>query len=115
MAASAGVRYGRDISRQPRLRDLTRIRRLLTWYLADIDTYILARQWTKISQEEAFAGRCAEVGEDVGLANVAARIARELMRRNRSRWADPARDQAVWNRSSKRHTRVLTGVPDADR
>ncbi len=59
---------------------LTATRRDLSWYPTEVDAYILACQWVRVSQEEAFAGRCAEVGDDVGSANVTARIARDLMR-----------------------------------
>src|SRR5205814_9534229 len=37
-------------------------------------------QWQRIGEEEAFAGRCAEVGDEVGAAVVTARLARDLMR-----------------------------------
>ncbi|WP_372348062.1 DUF4037 domain-containing protein [Streptomyces sp. KL116D] len=40
----------------------------------------LACQWQRISQEEAFVGRRAEVGDDLGSAVVAARLVRDLMR-----------------------------------
>ena len=63
--------------------DLTRItpaRRLLQWYPSDIERYILACQWRRIAQEEAFPGRCAEVGDDLGSAIVTSRISRDIMR-----------------------------------
>ncbi|HEV2343482.1 MAG TPA: DUF4037 domain-containing protein [Actinocrinis sp.] len=53
---------------------------LLAWYPDDLWRYVLACQWTRISQEEAFVGRCGEVGDELGSAVVAARLARELMR-----------------------------------
>ena len=40
----------------------------------------LQGQWQKLSQEEAFVGRTAEVGDDLGSAVAAARQVRELMR-----------------------------------
>jgi hypothetical protein len=40
----------------------------------------MAGQWQRISQEEAFPGRCAEAGDDLGSAVVTARLARDLMR-----------------------------------
>jgi hypothetical protein len=41
---------------------------------------VLARQWQRIAQEEAFPGRCAEVGDELGSAIVTARLVRDLMR-----------------------------------
>lgn len=42
--------------------------------------YALSCQRKRISQEEAFVGRCGEVGDELGSAVVAARLVRELMR-----------------------------------
>jgi len=42
--------------------------------------YLLACQWQRIGQEEAFPGRCAEAGDDLGSVVVTARLARDLMR-----------------------------------
>lgn len=42
--------------------------------------YVLACQWKRISQEEAFVGRCGEVGDELGSAVVCARLVRDLMR-----------------------------------
>jgi hypothetical protein len=55
-------------------------RRALSWYPDDIWRYALACQWQRIGQEEAFVGRCGEVGDELGSAVVAARLARDLMR-----------------------------------
>jgi hypothetical protein len=52
----------------------------LDWYPHDVWLYILACQWLRIAQEEAFAGRCAEVGDEIGAAVVAARLVRDMMR-----------------------------------
>ncbi|MFJ9622713.1 DUF4037 domain-containing protein [Streptomyces sp. NPDC101181] len=59
---------------------LTRARRELAWYPDQVWRYLLACQWQRISQEEAFVGRCAEVGDDLGSAVVAGRLVRDLMR-----------------------------------
>ncbi|WP_042401846.1 DUF4037 domain-containing protein [Streptacidiphilus carbonis] len=59
---------------------LTAARAALSWYPDDVWRYLLACQWQRISQEEAFVGRTAEVGDDLGSRVVAARLARELMR-----------------------------------
>jgi hypothetical protein len=55
-------------------------RRALEWYPDDVWRYILACQWLRLSQEEPFIGRCAEVGDELGSAVVAARQVRELMK-----------------------------------
>ncbi|MFJ6214850.1 DUF4037 domain-containing protein [Streptomyces sp. NPDC092296] len=55
-------------------------RAALAWYPHDLWLHLLACQWQRISQEEAFVGRCGEVGDELGSAVVAARLVRELMR-----------------------------------
>lgn len=52
----------------------------LAWYPDQVWRYLLACQWQRISQEEAFVGRCAEVGDGLGSAVVAGRLVRDLMR-----------------------------------
>jgi hypothetical protein len=59
--------------------ELSRVRAGLTWYPHDIWLYVLSCQWRRISQEEAFPGRCAEAGDELGSAVVTARLARDLM------------------------------------
>jgi hypothetical protein len=67
---------------------LSAARAAVAWYPDDVWRYLLACQWKRIEQEEAFPGRCAESGDDLGSAIVAARLARDairlalLMRRN---------------------------------
>ena len=60
--------------------ELTRVRAGLAWYPRDVWLYLLACQWQRIGQEEAFPGRCAEAGDDLGSVIVTARLARDLMR-----------------------------------
>jgi uncharacterized protein DUF4037 len=55
-------------------------RTALAWYPDDVWHYVLACQWHRIAQEEAFPGRCAETGDELGSAVVAARLIRDLMR-----------------------------------
>ncbi|HEX9518740.1 MAG TPA: DUF4037 domain-containing protein [Streptosporangiaceae bacterium] len=55
-------------------------RAALAWYPDDVWRYVLACQWARIGQEEAFPARCAEVGDELGSAVVAARLSRDLMR-----------------------------------
>lgn len=62
------------------LRELDRVRDLLAWYPPDVWRYVLACQWTRIGQEEAFVGRCGEVGDRLGSAVVAARLVRDVIR-----------------------------------
>jgi hypothetical protein len=62
------------------LGDISRVRTMLAWYPGDVWRYLLACQWQRISQEEAFAGRAAEVGDELGSALAAARVVRDLMR-----------------------------------
>jgi Domain of unknown function (DUF4037) len=59
---------------------LTRARTALSWYPLDVWRYVLSCQWSRIAEEEAFPGRCAEAGDELGSAVVTARLARELMR-----------------------------------
>ncbi|MEY2424505.1 MAG: hypothetical protein QOI61_77, partial [Actinomycetota bacterium] len=46
--------------------ELTRIRDFLAWYPEDVWLWMIACQWQRISQEEAFVGRTAEVGDELG-------------------------------------------------
>ena len=62
------------------LGQLAPLRTALSWYPHDLWLHVLACQWRRISQEEAFVGRCGEVGDELGSAVVAARIVRDLMR-----------------------------------
>jgi hypothetical protein len=60
--------------------ELTAVRAALAWYPHDIWQWLIACQWRRVAQEEAFVGRTAEVGDELGSAVVAARLARDLMR-----------------------------------
>lgn len=62
------------------INELTELRSRLQWYPDDVWRYVLAAQWTRIGQEEAFVGRTAEAGDDLGSRLIAARLAREVMR-----------------------------------
>jgi hypothetical protein len=59
---------------------LAPLRTALAWYPRDVSLFAVARQWQRISQEEAFAGRCAEAGDEIGASIVTARIVRDLIR-----------------------------------
>jgi hypothetical protein len=60
--------------------ELTHVRGKLAYYPDDVWLWLIACQWRRIAQEEAFVGRTAEVGDDLGSQVVAARLARDLMR-----------------------------------
>jgi hypothetical protein len=55
------------------LGELERARELLTYYPRDVWYYMLAAQWLKIFEEQAFIGRCGQVGDDLGAAVIATR------------------------------------------
>ncbi|WP_285774768.1 DUF4037 domain-containing protein [Microtetraspora sp. NBRC 13810] len=55
-------------------------RATLRWYPADLWRYILACQWDRIAESEAFPGRCGEAGDDLGSAVLTARLAADLQR-----------------------------------
>ncbi|HMC51547.1 MAG TPA: DUF4037 domain-containing protein [Acidimicrobiales bacterium] len=52
----------------------------LGWYPEQVWLWALGCQWRRIAQEEAFVGRAAEVGDELGSRILAARIARDLVR-----------------------------------
>src|SRR4051794_24859797 len=60
--------------------ELTRARRTLAWYPDEVWLWLMACQWRRIAQEEAFVGRAAEVGDQLGSRVVAARLVRDLVR-----------------------------------
>lgn len=62
------------------LGELKRVRSMVHYYPHDVWLYLLAAQWRRISQEEAFVGRCGEVGDELGSCIIAARLVRDLMR-----------------------------------
>jgi Domain of unknown function (DUF4037) len=59
---------------------LTGVRRRLAWYPDDVWRWLVACQWRRIEQEEAFVQRTAEVGDDLGSHVVAGRLVRDMMR-----------------------------------
>jgi hypothetical protein len=59
---------------------LRRVRARLAWYPDQVWRWLLACQWHRLAQEEAFVARTAEVGDDAGSAVVAARLVRDIMR-----------------------------------
>ncbi len=62
------------------LNQLEPIRKKFNYYPHDVWLYLLCCQWTKISQEEAFVGRCSDVGDELGSKLVTTRIVSHMMR-----------------------------------
>jgi Domain of unknown function (DUF4037) len=60
--------------------ELTEIRSALARFPDDVRMWMLAAQWQRIAQEEAFVGRTIETGDLLGSRLVCGRLARELMR-----------------------------------
>ena len=59
---------------------LTALRDSLSWYPDQVWRWVLACQWRRLAQEEAFVARTAEVGDELGSAVTAARQVRDMMR-----------------------------------
>ncbi|HEV7210316.1 MAG TPA: DUF4037 domain-containing protein [Blastococcus sp.] len=59
---------------------LAAVREALTWYPEQVWRWILACQWHRLAEEEAFVARTAEVGDATGSAVNAGRLVREMMR-----------------------------------
>jgi hypothetical protein len=62
------------------LGELAPLRDRLRWYPEQLWWWAMACQWERIAEEEAFPGRCAEVGDDVGCRVLTARLVRDLVR-----------------------------------
>jgi hypothetical protein len=62
------------------LGELERVRTALAWYPDEVWLWLLACQWQRIGQEEAFVGRAAEVGDELGSRLIVGRLARDLIR-----------------------------------
>lgn len=73
-----GVVSGRVHSDGPGV--LTEVRGRLRWYPDEVWRWLLASQWHRLAQEEAFVARTAEVGDDLGSRLVAARLVRDAQR-----------------------------------
>jgi hypothetical protein len=59
---------------------LAELRGSLSWYPEQVWRWLLACQWRRLAQEEAFVARTAEVGDELGSATTAARLVRDVMR-----------------------------------
>jgi hypothetical protein len=60
--------------------DLRRVREALREFPRDVWLYRMACQWQRLSQAESFVGRCAEVGDALGMTIVSARIVKDAMK-----------------------------------
>jgi hypothetical protein len=62
------------------LGELEPIRHRFSYYPKDVWLYMLAAQWNRIFEEQAFVGRCGDVGDELGSMMIAARQVKNLMR-----------------------------------
>ncbi len=60
--------------------ELAALRDRLAYYPRDIWLYLMAAQWRRIAQQEAFVGRAGDAGDDLGSRLLAAAIVHDLMR-----------------------------------
>lgn len=60
--------------------ELGQVRALLAWFPPQVHRWLLACQWERIAQEEAFVGRAAQVGDELGSRLITARLTRAMMR-----------------------------------
>ncbi len=60
--------------------ELKTLRDKLQYFPRDVWLYLIACQWRRIAQEEAFVGRSGEVGDNVGSRIIASRMVRDLMK-----------------------------------
>ena len=62
------------------LGELVPLRQSLKWYPHEVWLFMLASQWIRIAQEEAFPGRCGEAGDELGARINMARLVRDVMK-----------------------------------
>ena len=62
-----------------RTSELAQVRAVLRWYPPDIERYVLAAGWQRLSQEMPMVGRTAERGDELGSRLLSARLAGDLM------------------------------------
>ncbi|MEA3326838.1 MAG: DUF4037 domain-containing protein [Chloroflexota bacterium] len=61
------------------LESLVELRGKFNWYPQDLWLYLMANQWRRIDQEEAFIGRTGSVGDELGSRLIAASLIRDMM------------------------------------
>jgi hypothetical protein len=59
--------------------ELARVRTALRWYPPDLERYVLAAGWQRLSQEMAMVGRTAERGDELGSRLLCTRLAGDLV------------------------------------
>ena len=59
--------------------ELARVRATLRWYPPDIERYVLAAGWQRLSQQMPMIGRTAERGDELGSRLLSAQLADDLM------------------------------------
>jgi len=84
------------------------VRKRLAYFPDPVWRWIVACQWQRIGQEEAFVGRAAEVGDELGARLVATRQVQELVRL----WFLFAREYWPY---AKWFGTAFARLPDADR
>src|SRR5215469_10442290 len=62
-----------------RTAELAPVRAALRWYPPDVERYVLAAGWQRLSQEMPMVGRSAERGDELGSRLLSARLAGDLM------------------------------------
>jgi hypothetical protein len=62
-----------------RTTQLAPVRAALRWYPPDVERYVLATGWQRLSQEMPMVGRSAERGDELGSRLLSARLADDLM------------------------------------
>jgi len=77
---TAGAVFHDGLAGDPPAGGLADAREALGWYPPDLWRYVLACQWARLAEEEAFAGRSAEAGDELGSIIIVARQARHLIR-----------------------------------
>lgn len=73
LSATAGAVYHDELG------ELAAARGALAFYPRDLWLYLMAVQWSRIGEVEAFVGRCGSVGDDLGARLLTGRIVREVM------------------------------------
>jgi hypothetical protein len=59
--------------------ELAQVRARLNWYPPDIERYVLAARWKRVSREMPLVGRTAEYGDEIGSRMLSTRLADDLM------------------------------------
>jgi hypothetical protein len=59
--------------------ELTQVRATLRWYPPDVERYVLAAGWQRLSQQMPLAGRAAERGDELGSRLISAQLTDDLI------------------------------------